>query len=342
MTVQFQHADDVLDILNNLPQACDTSMKAASDRQGQLTKPPGSLGRLEDLAIWLAGWQGREKPEIRHPRCVIFAGNHGITAKGVSAFPPEVTMQMVANFKAGGAAINQLCQAAGAELDVHALDLDRPTADFTEGPAMTIEDTLAAMQRGADAIPDDADLLMPGEMGIGNTTSAAALALAVMGNTSDRTAIYWTGPGTGLDQAGVTQKAAMVQKAIDRNKGKTLNPVELLSEYGGREVAAIAGLVLAARMRRIPVLLDGYISTAACLPLWHGNASALAHCQISHCSKEPGHQHILAGLGLQAILDLGMRLGEGSGAATALPIVKAALAAHNGMATFAEAGVSGA
>lgn len=340
MTILFKSADHILEILSDLPTACDASINAASARQGQLTKPPGSLGRLEELALWLAGWQGREKPEIHHPRCVVFAGNHGITAKGVSAFLPEVTMQMVANFEAGGAAINQLCLAAGAKLDVHALDLDRPTADFSEGPAMTIADTLSAMQAGANAIPDDADLLMPGEMGIGNTTSAAALALAVMGNSSDRAAIYWTGAGTGLDAAGVTQKAAVVQKAIDRNKGRTLNPVELLSEYGGREVAAIAGLVLAARLRRIPVLLDGYISTAACLPLWHGNPSALAHCQISHCSKEPGHRHILIGLGMEAILDLGMRLGEGSGAATALPIVKAAVATHNGMATFAEAGVS--
>lgn len=341
MTISFSNEGHILDLLNDLPEACHDSIAAASARQNQLTKPPGSLGRLEALAIWLAGWQGREKPEIKNPRCVIFAGNHGITAKAVSAFPSEVTIQMVANFEAGGAAINQLCDAAGVGLDVHALALDRPTADFTEGPAMSIEETITAMQQGADAIPDHADILLPGEMGIGNTTSAAALALAVMGNASDRNAIYWTGPGTGLDDAGVSLKAAMVQKAIDRNQGRTLNPVQLLSEYGGREVAAIAGLVLAARLRRIPVLLDGYISTAACLPLWHGNPSALAHCQISHCSKEPGHRHILAGLGMQAILDLEMRLGEGSGAATALPIVKAALATHNGMATFAEAGVSG-
>jgi nicotinate-nucleotide--dimethylbenzimidazole phosphoribosyltransferase len=284
----------------------------------------------------MAGWQGQEKPEIKAPACLIFAGNHGVAQNGVSAFPPEVTEQMVLNFQHGGAAINQLCQAAGSSLNVFPLSLDTPTADFSEQPAMSIEDTLAAMQMGADAIPDDADLILPGEMGIGNTSSAAALCHLVFGGKADT----WTGRGTGLDDDRLAHKISIITKAVNRVKNQTLDPVAMLSELGGRELAAIAGCVLAARLRRIPVLLDGFISTAACLPLWASNNAALDHCQISHYSKEPGHRHVIDALGKTAILDLDLRLGEASGAAIAVQIVRSALAAHNGMATFAEAGVS--
>jgi nicotinate-nucleotide--dimethylbenzimidazole phosphoribosyltransferase len=243
---------------------------------------------------------------------------------------------MVLNFQHGGAAINQLCQAAGSSLNVFPLSLDTPTADFSEQPAMSVEDTLAAMQMGADAIPDDADLILPGEMGIGNTSSAAALSHLVFGGKADT----WTGRGTGLDDDRLAHKISIITKAVNRVKNQTLDPVTMLSELGGRELAAIAGCVLAARLRRIPVLLDGFISTAACLPLWASNNAALDHCQISHYSKEPGHRHVIDALGKTAILDLDLRLGEASGAAIALQIVRSALAAHNGMATFAEAGVS--
>jgi nicotinate-nucleotide--dimethylbenzimidazole phosphoribosyltransferase len=219
---------------------------------------------------------------------------------------------------------------------VFPLSLDTPTADFSEQPAMSVEDTLAAMQMGADAIPDDADLILPGEMGIGNTSSAAALSHLVFGGKADT----WTGRGTGLDDDRLAHKISIITKAVNRVKNQTLDPVAMLSELGGRELAAIAGCVLAARLRRIPVLLDGFISTAACLPLWASNNAALDHCQISHYSKEPGHRHVIDALGKTAILDLDLRLGEASGAAIALQIVRSALAAHNGMATFAEAGVS--
>jgi nicotinate-nucleotide--dimethylbenzimidazole phosphoribosyltransferase len=336
MKIEYKNPDHIHTYMANLP-AIDTAIAGqAHDRQQQLTKPPGSLGRLEDLAIWMAGWQGQEKPEIKAPACLIFAGNHGVAQNGVSAFPPEVTEQMVLNFQHGGAAINQLCQAAGSSLNVFPLSLDTPTADFSEQPAMSIEDTLAAMQMGADAIPDDADLILPGEMGIGNTSSAAALSHLVFGGKADT----WTGRGTGLDDDRLAHKISIITKAVNRVKNQTLDPVAMLSELGGRELAAIAGCVLAARLRRIPVLLDGFISTAACLPLWASNNAALDHCQISHYSKEPGHRHVIDALGKTAILDLDLRLGEASGAAIALQIVRSALAAHNGMATFAEAGVS--
>ena len=336
MKFEYKNPDHIHTYMANLPAIDTATAGQAHDRQQQLTKPPGSLGRLEDLAIWMAGWQGQEKPEIKAPACLIFVGNHGVAQNGVSAFPPEVTEQMVLNFQHGGAAINQLCQAAGASLNVFPLSLDIPTADFSEQPAMSVEDTLAAMQMGADAIPDDADLILPGEMGIGNTSSAAALSHLVFGGEADT----WTGRGTGLDDDRLAHKISIITKAINRVKNQTLDPVTMLSELGGRELAAIAGCVLAARLRRIPVLLDGFISTAACLPLWASNNAALDHCQISHYSKEPGHRHVIDALGKTAILDLDLRLGEASGAAIALQIVRSALAAHNGMATFAEAGVS--
>lgn len=336
MRIAYKNPDHIHTYMANLPAIDTATAGQAHDRQQQLTKPPGSLGRLEDLAIWMAGWQGQEKPEIKAPACLIFAGNHGVAQNSVSAFPPEVTEQMVLNFQHGGAAINQLCQAAGASLNVFPLSLDTPTADFSEQPAMSVEDTLAAMQMGADAIPDDADLILPGEMGIGNTSSAAALSHLVFGGEADT----WTGRGTGLDDDRLAHKISIITKAVNRVKSQTLDPVTMLSELGGRELAAIAGCVLAARLRRIPVLLDGFISTAACLPLWASNNAALDHCQISHYSKEPGHRHVIDALGKTAILDLDLRLGEASGAAIALQIVRSALAAHNGMATFAEAGVS--
>ncbi len=324
--------------ISNLPVADQTAIDAASDRQGQLTKPPGSLGRLEDLAIWMAGWQGAEKPEINAASCLIFAGNHGIAALGVSAFPSDVTAQMVGNFAAGGAAINQLTKSAGASLDVIALDLDNPTADFTQGAAMTEEETLTAMAKGAAAIPDQADMLLVGEMGIGNTTAAAAVSMATLGGN----ATTWVGRGTGVDDQGLRLKADVINRGIAANQNLIASGFGILSALAGREMAAIAGAVLAARHRRIPVLLDGFISTASALPLLKDNPQALDHCLISHRSQEPGHHQIIEKTGMMPLLDLGMRLGEGSGAATALPIVKSALAAHNGMATFAEAGVSGA
>ncbi|TDL81760.1 nicotinate-nucleotide--dimethylbenzimidazole phosphoribosyltransferase [Palleronia sediminis] len=309
--------------------------RAAAARQGQLTKPPGSLGRLEDLAIFMAGWQGREIPRIDRAQALVFAGNHGVCAQGINAFPPEVTAQMVANFRHGGAAINQLCGWAGAELAVVPLDLDRPTADFTQGPAMRPDETLAAMNAGAAASDPGADVLVLGEMGIGNTTIAAALAAACLGGE----VAEWVGPGAGADDATMARKARVVAAALERNPDRA--PMAILSALGGREQAAICGAVLAARAARVPVILDGFICTAAVLPLFAADPGFLDHCLVAHRSAEPGHGRMIAALGKAPLLDLGMRLGEGSGAALALGVLRAALACHGGMATFAEAGVAG-
>ena len=323
--------------LASLPSRDTAAADAARERQQQLTKPPGSLGRLEDLAIFLAGWQGRARPSMDAARAVIFAGNHGVAAQGVSAFPAEVTAQMVANFAAGGAAINALTGAIGMRLDVVPLDLDRPTRDFTTGPAMDETDCLEAVRQGAAVVTADTDLLLLGEMGIANSTAAAALCLRSFGGV----AADWAGPGTGLDADGVGHKGAVIARAIEVHAEAAHTPFETLRRMGGRELAAIAGSVLAARHAGVPVLLDGFICCASLAPLAAAVPSIVDHCIAGHCSAEPGHARLLARLGLAPLLRLDMRLGEGSGAAVAAAVLRSALAAHNGMATFAEAGVAG-
>jgi nicotinate-nucleotide--dimethylbenzimidazole phosphoribosyltransferase len=322
--------------LTALPDPDAKAMADARARQGQLTKPAGSLARLEEIAIFFAGWQGREKPAITRGRAVIFAGNHGVAARGVSAFPPAVTAQMVANFEAGGAAINALAGAAGLELRVVPIDLDRPTADFTLAPAMSEEECLAALTIGAETVDMDLDMLIVGEMGIGNSTAAAALAARSFGGT----AADWVGPGTGLDAQGVQRKTAVIDTALAFHADAPRTPLETLRRLGGREIAGIAGAVLRARQLGIPVILDGFISCAAIAPLACAVPTITAHCIAGHCSAEPGHDRLLKRLELEPLLRLGMRLGEGSGAAVAANIIRSALAAHAQMATFAEAGVS--
>lgn len=321
--------------LTRLPLSDGAAAMAARARNAELTKPPGALGRLEELAEWYAGWRGDPRPRIVAPQIVVFAGNHGVTAKGISAFPPEVTHQMVANFRAGGAAINQLASEAGARLDVHALELDRPTADFSSGPAMSEDETLGAMSAGAASVDRGADVLVVGEMGIGNTTSAAAIAAALYGGV----VADWCGRGTGLDDAGVAHKAAVVAAGLAANPDAR-GGLTVLAAFGGREVAAMAGAIYGARMLRIPVILDGFIASAAAAVLKAESATALDHVVAGHVSAEAAHARLLDRLGLVPLLSLGLRLGEGSGAALALPILKAAVACHSGMATFAEAGVS--
>jgi nicotinate-nucleotide--dimethylbenzimidazole phosphoribosyltransferase len=323
--------------LKNLPGPDEASAEAARARQAQLTKPAGSLGRLEEIAIWLASWQCRHPARLDRPLCLVFAGNHGVVAQGVSAFPSEVTRQMVANFASGGAAINQLCKAYGATLRVIELELDKPTADFTAAPAMSAAECAAALELGAKAVEPGHDLLLLGEMGIGNTTSAAALSAALFGGEG----ALWVGPGTGVDAAGVRRKAQVVDRALAFHGAELADPIEALRRLGGRELAAIAGAVAAARRMSIPVLLDGFVSTAAAAPLAKAASGALDHCLAAHVSAEPGHRRLLEALGKSALLTLEMRLGEASGAAMALGILRGAVAAHSGMATFAEAGVSG-
>jgi nicotinate-nucleotide--dimethylbenzimidazole phosphoribosyltransferase len=335
--------DDIAKHFENLPAAETEAEDAASLRESNLTKPAGSLGRLETLSAWCAAWQGRHPATLDKVQILVFAGNHGITAQGISAFPPEVTVQMVTNFASGGAAINQLAAVQGAELKVRPLDLDVPTADFTVSPAMTEAECADAFTTGFEAVSEDLDTLIVGEMGIGNTTSAAALACALFGGA----AADWTGPGTGLDAAGIALKTRVVAAAMDLygediGHGEYIgDPVQALRCVGGRELAAIAGAVLAARHKRIPVILDGFVTTAAVAVLEKMVPGALDHCIAGHVSGEPGHRRLLDKLGKKPLLDLGMRLGEASGAAVALGILRCALAAHNGMATFDAAAVSG-
>lgn len=334
MNTSISSMADIHALLARLPGEDSAAVAAWAARDPQLTKPPGALGRLEELSRWLAAWQGRHPPRLDHPRARVFAGNHGVAALGVSAFPPEVTVQMVMNFEHGGAAINQLCKTFGTELAVIALDLDRPTADFTQGPAMSEAEFVAAFQAGMDSVPDQTDLLVVGEMGIGNTTPAAAISCALFGGD----AALWTGKGTGIEGAGLTRKTEVVAAGAALHKGQS--PLEILRCLGGRELTAMAGAVLAARLKRVPVLLDGYVCTAAVAPLEAAVKGALDHCVFAHASAEPGHRRLLEALGKEALLNLGMRLGEASGAALAVGIVKAALDCHMGMATFAEAGVN--
>ena len=336
MTQSLPTLDSLRDALRDLPAPDATAVEAAMARNGQLTKPPGALGRLEDLAIWMAGWQGTDRPHVDAPQVIVFAGNHGVTARGVSAFPAAVTEQMVLNFRAGGAAINQLARTFGARMDVHALSLDRPTADFTAAPAMTEAELLEAMRTGWDAVDPAADLLVTGEMGIGNTTSAAALAHALCGGA----AADWVGRGTGVDDAGLALKAQVVAEGVTLHPQARTDGIEALRCLGGRELAAMAGAILRARHLRIPVLLDGFICTAAAACLGAAQPGALDHCLAAHVSAESGHAPLLAHLGKAPILSLGLRLGEGSGAALAIGVIKGAVACHSGMATFAEAGVS--
>ncbi|MBF0270074.1 MAG: nicotinate-nucleotide--dimethylbenzimidazole phosphoribosyltransferase [Alphaproteobacteria bacterium] len=328
---------DVLEMLGELPGPGLGALAKANEREPQLTKPPGALGRLEEISAWMCAWQDNHPPRLERPRCVVFAGNHGVAARGVSAFPPEVTAQMVANFQHGGAAINQLCWASGAELTVTALDLERPTADFTKEAAMSECDFIDAFCKGMASVKPGTDLLAIGEMGIANTSAAAAVAHALFGGEAQN----WTGPGTGVQGQALDRKAQVVGEAVAFHKPGILNPIDALRRLGGRELAAMAGAVLAARFMRVPVLLDGYVCTAAAAPLHLVHPMALDHCLVAHASAEPAHRALCSKLGKTPLLDLGLRLGEASGAALAIGIVKGAVACHTGMATFAEAMVSG-
>lgn len=324
-------------LLPELPGPDRGAAALAAAREGQLTKPPGALGRLEELAQWLSAWQGRHPPRLERPRVAVFAGNHGVAARGVSAYPAAVTAQMVANFIAGGAAINQLCKVIDADLRVYEMDLERPTADFTRGPAMDEEECAHAIAYGMMAVEPGLDVLCLGEMGIANTAAGAALAHALFGGQ----AADWVGPGTGVEGPGLQRKIDAVAAGVAANHGALGDPLAVLAALGGRELAAIVGAVLAARLARLPVLLDGYTCTAAAAVLHRLRPDLLDHCQIGHRSAEPAHALLCERIGKRPILDLGMRLGEGTGAALAVAVLKGAAACHAGMATFAEAGVSG-
>ncbi len=330
---------------------------AAATHWNHLTKPPGSLGRLEQAVTRLAAQQGRTTPRLDRVHIVVFAADHGVVAQGVSAYPQAVTTQMLANFAGGGAAIAVLARHLGASLDiidvgtVHAVHpmpgvLDRRvnpgTADFTQAPAMTPAQAETALAVGAECInaacAAGAELFIGGEMGIGNTTAATALGCALLGEAP----AALVGPGTGVNAAGLARKRAAVAQALTRHCAEDRTPFEILRRLGGLELAALAGAYLAAAQQRLPVLVDGFIATAAALVAVRLNPGVADWLHFAHRSAEPGHVRLLAALGSNALLDLDLRLGEGSGAALALPLLRAACALHGEMATFAAAGVSGA
>jgi nicotinate-nucleotide--dimethylbenzimidazole phosphoribosyltransferase len=335
-TLAARPFDDIRRLVAAMPGPDLESAAAVRRRDSELTKPPGSLGRLEDIAAWLAAWQGRARPAADRVVVAVFAGNHGVVAQGVAAYPQAVTAQMVANFRAGGAAINQICTVIDAGLRVFELALEQPTRDITEGPALDEAECAATMAYGMEAIAGGADLLCIGEMGIGNTTIAAAICHGLYGGEAED----WVGPGTGVDRDGLQRKADAVRRAVALHREHLGDPLEIMRRLGGRELAAMLGAILAARQERVPVLLDGYVATAAAAVIHALRPDGLDHCLAGHCSAEPAHRNLLARLNLEPLLDLRMRLGEASGAALAAAVVKSAAALHNGMATFGSAGVS--
>lgn len=328
--------DDVRALIAQMPSADQAAVSAVRARDALLTKPAGSLGRLEEIVEWLAAWQGKAPPVISRPLVAIFVGNHGVVRHGVSAFPATVTQQMVENFAAGGAAINQICLSNDLGLKVYDLALELPTGDITVEPALEESACAATMAFGMEAIAGGVDLLCVGEMGIGNTTSAAAILLALFGGT----ATDWVGPGTGLDADGIVRKRDAVTAAMACHAGNLDDPLEVLRRVGGREIAGIVGAILAARLNHVPVIVDGYVASAAAAVIYALDDRGLDHCLFGHVSAEPSHRKALERMGKVALLDLGMRLGEGTGAALAAGIVRAAAGLHSGMATFDQAKVS--
>ena len=328
---------DIVELLVAVPEGDDKAVEAVRARDAQLTKPPGSLGKLEELVEFLARWQHRAKPRLDNPMVTIFAGNHGVTDQGVSAFPREVTAQMVANFTNGGAAISQICALHEINLRVFELALELPTGDITREAALDDGMCAATIAYGMEAVAGKPDLICIGEMGIGNTTIAAAIYAALYGGTGGD----WVGRGTGVDDAGLTRKADAVDRALALHRAELDHPLAILARLGGREIAAMLGALIAARHQKVPVIIDGYVATVAAAIAHAVNPAAINHCLFAHVSAEGQHRVVLDKMGQDGLLDLGMRLGEGSGAALAAVMAKTALHLHNNMATFEGAAVSG-
>ncbi len=327
--------DDIRRLLKVLPGPDEEAAIQAVKHDSRLTKPRGSLGRLEEIVLWLSRWQSRDVPVMGRPQSCVFAGNHGIACYNVSAFPAAVTRQMVENFTRGGAAINQLAGVLGAEVTVRALHLDQPTQDFTIEPAMSEASCVEAFCVGFDAVDPDATLLCPGEMGIGNTTSAAAICHLLWGGR----AADWIGIGTGIDKAQYERKVDVVARSYQLHGDVVTDGLDVLQRVGGLEIVAMAGAIFGARWLRIPVMLDGFICGAAAATLFATSRDSLMHCMVGHGSSEPGHRLLLERIGKRPLLDLDLRLGEGTGAVIAGLIARAAVACHSGMASFEDAGV---
>ena len=327
---------DIVELLLTVPDGDEKAVEAVRNRDRQLTKPAGSLGRMEGLVEFLARWQGRATPRLDNPMVTVFAANHGVTDQGVSAFPREVTAQMVANFTNGGAAVSQICALHELNLRVFELALELPTGDITLEPALDDKMCAATIAYGMEAVAGRPDLVCLGEMGIGNTTVAAAIYAGLYGGTG----ADWVGCGTGVDDAGLERKASAVDRALALHRDSLDHPLDVLARLGGREIAAMLGAIIAARHQKVPVIVDGFVATAAAAVAHAVNPAAIDHCLFAHVSAESGHARALEAMGQTGLLDLGMRLGEGSGAALAAVLAKTALHLHLNMATFESAAVS--
>jgi nicotinate-nucleotide--dimethylbenzimidazole phosphoribosyltransferase len=325
---------EVAALLAAAPGPDEAAAAAVAERARQVLRPAGALARLDELAVWLAAWQGTERPAVRRPAAVVFAADHGVAAAGVSAYPAEVTAAMLRALREGAATASVLARHAGASLEVVDVGVGDPTGDLTREPALDPARFRACFQAGRRAVAGlDADLLVLGEMGIGNTTAAAAVTAILLGGP----AAAGTGRGTGVDDAGLARKLAAVDTA--RRRVGAAPPLEVLRQAGGSELAALAGAALEARLRPLPLVLDGFVVTAAVAPLALVHPGALANAIAGHRSAEPGHQLLLDRLELRPLLDLAMRLGEGSGAIAAVPLLRLAAAAVTEVATFTEWGL---
>lgn len=322
-------------LLADMPAFDDVAAAAVRDRAGQVLRPKGALQRLDDVAVFVAGWQASASPSIERPAVLVFAADHGVAAAGVSNYPPDVTAAMFAAVTAGKATINAYTRSIGATLAVIDVGVGAPTGDIRTESAMSAsrldEVADAAIAAVDEVAAAGGDVLVLGELGIGNTTIAAALPAALLGGDTDR----WVGRGTGIDDDGLERKRRAVAAAVHRVAAVD-DPIEVMREIGGAELAAMAAACARARQHRIPVVLDGYIAASAVLPLHLAAPGALDHCLVGHVSAEPGHRLILDHLGKEPLLDLGLRLGEGSGAAAAIPLVRMACAGVVEVATFDE------
>lgn len=327
---------DIVELLTAVPDGDEAAVAAVRRRDAELTKPAGSLGRLEELVEFLARWQHRQTPRLENPMVTIFAGNHGVADQGVSAFPQDVTAQMVANFTNGGAAISQICGLHEINLRVFELALELPTGDITQEAALDDQMCAATIAYGMEAVAGKPDIIGLGEMGIGNTTIAAALFAALYGGTG----VDWAGRGTGVDDAGYARKIDAIDQALALHQEALDHPLSILARLGGREVAAMLGALIAARHQKVPVVIDGYVATAAAAIAHAVNPEAIDHCLFAHVTSEGAHARVLEHMGKAPLLDLGMRLGEGTGAALGVVLAKTALHLHTNMATFDSASVS--
>ena len=322
--------DDIAALMADLPGPDLDARARAAEREGRLAKPLGSLGRLEEIIDWLATWRGTTPPKVARPVIALYAGAHGVAARGVSAFRPSSNRQALEMIAAGGAPVSQMAAFHGAGLEVFDLAIDRPVADIVEKAAMSARECAATMAFGMEALAKQPDLLLLGEVGAGNTTAAAAIAHALYGGEAQD----WTGRGGGIDDDAYDLKVEAVRSAVIRAKAEGADsPLEILRQVGGREIAAIAGAIVAARVQKVPVLLDGYGVGAAAAVLHAMDPCALDHCMVGHVSAEPGHRLLLERIGKVPLLDLGLYLGAGTGAAAALGLVRLACDVHAGTAT---------